>query len=66
MLIISRRHLTAVLAEYVTHFNGPLTWDFKSGRYWDQTSDLFGVNPDQFCWLTLLNAVIAGRSHTGW
>ena len=22
---------------------GPLTWDFKSGRYWDRTSDLFGV-----------------------
>src|SRR5947209_4343171 len=26
---------------------GPLTWDFKSGRYWDRTSDLFGVNSRQ-------------------
>jgi hypothetical protein len=21
-----------------------LNWDFESGRYWDRTSDLFGVN----------------------
>jgi hypothetical protein len=30
------------------------------GRYWDQTRDVFGVNPDRFCWLTRLNAVVAG------
>ena len=24
--------------------NGPLTWDESGGRYWDRTSDLFGVN----------------------
>jgi hypothetical protein len=22
---------------------GPLTWDYGGGRYWDRTSDLFGV-----------------------
>jgi hypothetical protein len=30
------------------------------GRYWDRTSDFFGVNPDQFRGLTRLNAVGAG------
>ncbi len=30
-----------------------------------ETSDLFGVNPDQFCWLTRLSAVGAGMYMAG-
>ncbi len=41
----------------------PLTWCFKSGRYWDRTSDLFGVNSRQ---RGLLESFAHVRRFLGW
>jgi hypothetical protein len=39
----------------------PLTRPFGGGRYWDRTSDLFGVNADYPCLLASIIDVPAGR-----